>query len=59
MKCRAQVVKNRLGPPLRHADYIMYFDSGIDDYGSWLTVMKEHNHNLVNTSLIFQPNQAF
>tara|TARA_Y100000004_G_C8945816_1_gene426245 strand:+ start:103 stop:1224 length:1122 start_codon:yes stop_codon:yes gene_type:complete len=42
MKCRAQVVKNRLGPPLRHADYIMYFDSGIDDYGSWLTVMKDH-----------------
>ena len=42
MKCRAQVVKNRLGPPLRHADYIMYFDSGIDDYGSWLEVLKEH-----------------
>ena len=42
MKCRAQVVKNRLGPPLRHADYIMYFESGIDDYGSWLTVMKDH-----------------
>ena len=42
MKCRAQVVKNRLGPPLRHADYIMYFESGIDDFGSWLTVMKDH-----------------
>ena len=42
MKCRAQIVKNRLGPPLRHADYDMYFDSGIDNYGAWLTVLKEH-----------------
>ena len=42
MKCRAQIVKNRLGPPLRHADYIMYFESGIDDYGNWLEVLKEH-----------------
>jgi hypothetical protein len=43
MKCRAQVIKNRLGPPLRHADYDMYFDKGIDNYGGWLTVLKEHN----------------
>ena len=42
MKCRAQIVKNRLGPPLRHADYSMYFDRGIDNYGGWLTVMKAH-----------------
>ena len=42
---RAQVVKNRMGPPLRSVDYEIYFDSGIDDYGSWLTVLK--NHNLV------------
>ena len=42
MKCRAQIVKNRLGPPLRHADYDMYFDRGIDNYGGWLSVMKEH-----------------
>jgi recombination protein RecA len=42
MKCRAQIIKNRLGPPLRHADYDMYFDSGIDNYGGWLNVMKEH-----------------
>ena len=42
MKCRAQIVKNRLGPPLRHADYDMYFDRGIDNYGGWLTAMKEH-----------------
>ena len=42
MKCRAEIVKNRLGPPLRHADYDMYFDRGIDNYGAWLTVLKEH-----------------
>ena len=42
---RAQVVKNRMGPPLRSVDYDIYFDSGIDDYGSWLTIMK--NYNLV------------
>jgi len=43
---RAQVVKNRMGPPLRSVDYDIYFDSGIDDYGSWLTMMK--NYGLVS-----------
>ena len=43
MKMRAQVIKNRLGPPMRHADFELYFESGIDDDGSWLKVMKEHN----------------
>ena len=42
MKCRAQIIKNRLGPPLRHADFNLYFDSGIDDKGSWLQVLKDH-----------------
>ena len=42
---RAQVVKNRMGPPLRSVDYEIYFDSGIDDFGSWLTMLK--NYNLV------------
>jgi len=45
---RAQVVKNRMGPPLRSVDYDIYFDSGIDDYGSWLTMMK--NYGLVSQS---------
>ena len=39
---RAQVVKNRLGPPLRSADFEIYFDRGIDNYGSWLTVLKDN-----------------
>ena len=43
IKIKAQVIKNRLGPPMRTAEFPLYFDKGIDDYGSWLTVMKEHN----------------
>jgi recombination protein RecA len=42
MKMRAQVIKNRLGPPMRHADFELYFETGIDDDGSWLHVMKDH-----------------
>jgi recombination protein RecA len=42
MKVRAQVVKNRMGPPLRSTDFEIYFDRGIDNYGSWLDVMKKH-----------------
>ena len=41
IKTRAQVIKNRMGPPLRSVDYDIYFDSGIDDYGSWLTMLKD------------------
>ena len=29
-----------MGPPLRKAEFEIYFDSGIDDYGGWLKVMK-------------------
>ena len=42
MKMRAQVIKNRLGPPMRHADFELYFETGIDDDGSWLKVMKDY-----------------
>ena len=42
IKVRAQVIKNRLGPPLRHADFNIFFDRGIDNYGSWLGVMKDN-----------------
>ena len=41
IQVRAQVVKNRMGPPLRSADFDVFFDSGIDNYGSWLNVMKD------------------
>jgi len=31
-----------MGPPLRHADFNIMFDRGVDNYGSWLTVMKDN-----------------
>lgn len=42
IKVRCQVVKNRMGPPLRDANFEIYFDRGIDNYGSWLSVMKDN-----------------
>lgn len=42
IKTRVQVIKNRLGPPLKSVDYDIYFNSGIDDYGSWLTSLKDY-----------------
>ena len=42
IKVRCQVVKNRMGPPLRSADFDIFFDRGIDNYGSWLGVMKDN-----------------
>lgn len=39
-KTNVQVVKNRIGPPHRKVDYEIYYDSGIDNYGGWLTIMK-------------------
>ena len=50
MKCKAQIVKNRLGPPLRHTEYAMYFDSGIDNYGGWLETLKDYGYVKVGGS---------
>ena len=41
-KTTALVVKNRMGPPHRKAEYEIYYDSGIDNYGGWLTLMKDY-----------------
>ena len=43
MKVRCQVIKNRMGPPLRSADFDIFFDRGIDNYGSWLGALKDNN----------------
>jgi recombination protein RecA len=43
LKVRAQVIKNRMGPPLRSADFDILFDRGIDNYGSWLKVLKDNS----------------
>jgi len=41
-KCKAVVVKNRMGPPNRTAEFDIYYDSGIADYASWLRVLKDN-----------------
>ncbi len=43
VKTRAVVVKNRMGPPMRFADFSIFFDSGIDNYGNWIEVLKKHS----------------
>tara|TARA_R100001463_G_scaffold14827_5_gene39009 strand:- start:8122 stop:9249 length:1128 start_codon:yes stop_codon:yes gene_type:complete len=43
IKTKAKVVKNRMGPPLREAEFNIYFESGIDDTGSWLQIMKDYS----------------
>jgi recombination protein RecA len=42
IKTKVQVIKNRMGPPLRSIDFEIYFDRGIDRYGSWLNTMKTY-----------------
>jgi len=39
---RALIQKNRLGPPLKSIDYDIYFESGIDNFGSWLNTLKTY-----------------
>jgi len=42
METKAQVVKNRVGPPLRTAKFDIYFDKGIDDASSWLEFLIDY-----------------
>lgn len=43
VKTRATVIKNRVGPPYRSADFDMYFNRGIDNYSSWIDILKDMN----------------
>ena len=38
----AKVIKNRVGPPHRKAKFDILFDSGIDDYSSWLKTLVDY-----------------
>jgi len=42
MKTQVQVHKNRLGPPHKVINYDIYFDSGIDNIGGWIGVLKAY-----------------
>ena len=42
-KCKAVVIKNRMGPPRRSAIFEIHYDSGIQDLKSWLDFLKEHS----------------
>ena len=46
IKTKAKIIKNRMGPPLRVAEFEIYFDSGVDDFGGWLTALK--NNKLIS-----------
>lgn len=47
VKIKAELKKNRVGPPFTSAEFDIYFESGIDNYGSWLKVLKDNK--IVNT----------
>lgn len=38
---QAVIVKNRMGPPERNCEFDIFFNSGIDNYGSWFHVLKQ------------------
>jgi len=42
VQTEAQVIKNRMGPPFKKAEFDVYFDSGIDDINSWMKLLKNY-----------------
>lgn len=42
VETEATVIKNRIGPPFKKARFQILFESGIDDYGSWLNLLKDY-----------------
>ena len=42
VKTEATVIKNRMGPPHRKCEFMIYFESGTDNYESWLEILKDN-----------------
>lgn len=42
VKTKVKVVKNRVGPPFREAEFDIYFESGIDDFGGVFALAKAY-----------------
>jgi recombination protein RecA len=42
VKARGQVIKNRIGPSYRIADFDIYFNRGVYDYENWLEILKDN-----------------
>lgn len=40
-RIQVQITKNRVGPPRRKVTFDIRYESGIDNYGSWLTALKD------------------
>jgi len=40
-RIQAQIIKNRFGPPKRKVTFDVRYDSGVDNFGSWLSTLKE------------------
>jgi recombination protein RecA len=40
---RPRIRKNRLAPPGKSCEFELYFNSGIDDVGSWWPILKDNN----------------
>lgn len=41
-KVDAKVIKNRIGPPQRKASFEVFYNSGIDNYSGWVSVLKTY-----------------
>lgn len=41
IKTSCKVIKNRLGPPLKSVKFDIFYESGVDNFGSWLHTLKE------------------
>ena len=60
IKTQVKVKKNRIGPPLRVASFDIFFNSGIDNYGSWISELKDLKIFEGTSKIVFEyDNESF